>query len=207
MTPPPLSGNDRPKKKGKKGLILGIVAAVAVLGVIVEVATSGSGSDTTEPTAAASAPQQTAPAEQTPAEEAPGDDTPGIGTAAADGQFTFTVSAVKCGVKKVGSQFLSEKAQGQFCLVTMTVENTGDETQMFDASSQKGVTNTGAEVDSNSAASLLANENQDSFLENINPGNAITDVVIVFDIAKNQTLDAVILHDSPFSGGVTVSLK
>lgn len=206
---------EAPKKKSKKGLIIGIVAAIAVLAVIVEVASSGGGDDATETTSAASAPAaaSAAPAEEAPAEEAPAEEAPaeeaglGIGDPAADGKFTFTVKKVKCGVKKVGSEFLNEKAQGQFCLVTMNVQNTGDEAQIFDAGSQKGITNTGAEVEADGTASTYANEDGVSFLEEINPGNGLENVVVVYDIAKDQTLDAVVLFDSMFSGGVTVSLK
>lgn len=123
-----------------------------------------------------------------------------------DGKFEFVVSGVECGVKKVGSEFLEEKAQGQFCLVQMSVTNIGDEAQFFDAGSQKGVTDTGAKVDADGSASLSVPENENSFLEEINPGNSI-DVVVVYDIAKDQTLESLELYDSMFSGGVAVSLK
>ena len=201
-------GADAPKKKSKKGLIIGIVIAVAVIAAIVEFSSSGGGSDSAEPTSAESVDGAVAGEELVVEEEAaPEEGVLGIGDPAADGKFTFTVTAAKCGVNKVGSEFLEEKAQGQFCLVTMTVQNTGDEAQLFDAGSQKGITNTGSEVDADTTASLYANEDGGSFLEKINPGNAIEDVVVVYDIAKDQSLDAVVLYDSIFSGGVTVSLK
>lgn len=127
----------------------------------------------------------------------------GIGDPVRDGKFEFVVNDIKCGVKKVGSEFLEEKAQGQFCLVEMSVTNIGDEAQLFDAGSQKGTTNTGATVDADGSASLVVPENENSFLEEINPGNSI-EVVVVYDIAKDQTLETLELYDSIFSGGVTV---
>jgi hypothetical protein len=129
----------------------------------------------------------------------------GIGDPVRDGKFEFVVNDFKCGVKKVGSEFFEEKAQGQFCLVGMTVKNIGDESQLFDAGNQKGVTDTGATVDADGSASLAVPENENSFLEKINPGNSV-DVVVVYDIAKDQQLEAVVLYDSMFSGGVSVSL-
>ncbi len=91
--------------------------------------------------------------------------------------------------------------------MTLNVKNTGDEAQSFDAGSQKGIVNTGAEVDADGVASLYAAKGSNTFLESINPGNGLKGVVVVYDIAEDQTLDAVILHDSIFSDGVTVSLK
>lgn len=130
----------------------------------------------------------------------------GLGDPVRDGKFEFVVKSVECGAKKVGSEFLEEKAQGQFCLVEMTVTNIGDESQLFDAGSQKGTTDSGATVDADGTASLVIPENENSFLEEINPGNSI-DVVVVYDIAKDQKLTAVELHDSIFSGGVVVAVS
>ena len=116
------------------------------------------------------------------------------------------MKGVECGVKKVGPELLEEKAQGQFCLVDMSVKNIGDEAQLFDAGTQKGVTDAGATVDADGTASLVLPENENSFLEEINPGNSI-EVVVVYDIAKDQKLESLELYDSMFSGGVAVSLK
>src|SRR4051812_47104283 len=52
-----------------------------------------------------------------------------IGQPARDGKFEFTVKSAKCGVAKVGSSMLGEKAQGQFCLITVNVKNIGKEPQ------------------------------------------------------------------------------
>lgn len=190
-------------KPGAKRVVIAAVVAVAVIATMGEGSSSGGGD--------ASSDQATSQNGTNTTEEQPTDadagSTYGIGDPAPDGKFEFTVSAVKCGVKKVGSEFLEAKAQGQFCLVTMSVKNIGDESQLFDAGSQKGLTNTGATVDADGSASLYANEDGGSFLEEINPGNSIKDVVVVYDIAPDQTLDAVQLFDSLFSGGVTVSLS
>ena len=127
-----------------------------------------------------------------------------VGQPARDGKFEFTVKAPRCGVKKVGSDLLGAKAQGQFCLVTVQVKNIGDEPQTFSDSSQKAF---GADVEysTDTTAGLYANEDTSTFLNEINPGNKVTGV-LVFDIPAKAKLTKLELHDSPFSGGVTVTL-
>ncbi|MEV1147347.1 DUF4352 domain-containing protein [Micromonospora sp. NPDC049799] len=129
-----------------------------------------------------------------------------IGQAVRDGKFEFTVKSNKCGVAKVGTDLLGEKAQGQFCLVTLNVKNIGKEAQLLDGSSQKAYAADGTEYSSDTGAAIYANKNAETFLNEINPGNQVTGVV-VFDIPKNVKLAKLELHDSMFSGGVTVALS
>jgi hypothetical protein len=128
-----------------------------------------------------------------------------IGQAARDGKLEFTVQTVKCGVKKVGSGGLGKDAQGQFCLVTVKVSNIGKEAQTFSDSGQKGYAADGTEYSTDTTAAIYANKDAATFLNEINPGNGVTGV-LVFDIPANVTLAKLELHDSPFSGGVTVQL-
>jgi hypothetical protein len=128
-----------------------------------------------------------------------------IGQPVRDGKFEFTVQGVKCGVGKVGPELLEEKAQGQFCLITVRVKNIGKEAQTFSDSNQKAFAADGTEYSTNTAAGLVANEDANVFLKEINPGNQITGV-IVFDVPKNATVTRLELHDSAFSGGVGVAL-
>lgn len=173
-----------------------LIAAAGALGLVAVLASGSTSGDSSSSSSDASG----------AATEASGEGgAGGIGDPVRDGKFEFVVNSVECGAKKVGSEFLEEKAQGQFCLVDVTVTNIGDEAQLFDAGSQKGTTDTGATVDADGSASLVVPENEDSFLEEINPGNSI-DVVVVYDIAKDQKLTALELHDSILSDGVVVSL-
>ncbi|WP_327035620.1 DUF4352 domain-containing protein [Micromonospora ureilytica] len=128
-----------------------------------------------------------------------------IGQPARDGKFEFTVKSSKCGVAKIGSDMLGQKAQGQFCLVTVYVKNIGKEAQMFDGSSQKAYAADGTEYSADTGAAIYANKNAETFLNDINPGNQVNGVV-VFDIPKNVKITKLELHDSMFSGGVDVSL-
>ncbi|MFG1866999.1 DUF4352 domain-containing protein [Micromonospora arborensis] len=140
---------------------------------------------------------------------AKGDDKPKtakIGEPARDGKFEFTVKSSKCGVAKIGTDLLGAKAQGQFCLVTVNVKNIGKEAQMFDGSSQKAYAADGTEYSADTGAAIYANKNAETFLNDINPGNQVTGVV-VFDIPKSVKLTKLELHDSMFSGGVSVALS
>ncbi|RAO17582.1 DUF4352 domain-containing protein [Micromonospora noduli] len=128
-----------------------------------------------------------------------------IGQPARDGKFEFTVKSSKCGVAKIGSDMLGQKAQGQFCLVTVNVKNIGKEAQMFDGSSQKAYAADGTEYSADTGAAIYANKNAETFLNDINPGNQVNGVV-VFDIPKNVKITKLELHDSMFSGGVDVAL-
>jgi hypothetical protein len=123
-----------------------------------------------------------------------------------DGKFEFVVNGIDCSKKTVGNQFLNEKAQGRFCLIDVTVKNIGTEEQMFDGSSQKAFDLAGTEYSNNAAAELYANEGTATFLENVNPGNHVRGK-LVFDVPATVVLTELELHDSPFSGGVKVTLK
>lgn len=51
----------------------------------------------------------------------------------------------------------------------------------------------------------LSVDHSESFLNTINPGNSV-DGTLVFDVPEGLAPAAVELHDSPFSGGATVTL-
>ncbi|WP_406103709.1 DUF4352 domain-containing protein [Micromonospora globbae] len=129
-----------------------------------------------------------------------------IGQPARDGKFEFTVKSSKCGVAKVGSDLLGDKAQGQFCLITVNVKNIGKEPQTLIDSSQKAYAADGTEYSTDSEAAIYANKDQQTLFNEINPGNQVTGV-LVFDIPKKAKLAKLELHDSLFSGGVTVALS
>jgi len=130
-----------------------------------------------------------------------------IGETANDGKFAFVVNSIQCGQASVGSsQYLTKNAQGQFCSLNITVKNIGNEAQTLDASNQNLFNAANQKYSADSEASYDANPSGSTFLQQINPGNSVTGVV-VFDIPKDQTPVSAELHDSAFSGGVKVSLQ
>jgi hypothetical protein len=116
------------------------------------------------------------------------------------------VSKVKCGATGMGGDYLNKEAQGVFCLVDVTVRNIGNKAQMFNGSSQKAYNGDGTEFSHDDTAALYASKGNETFLNDINPGNKVAGT-LVFDVPKGTKLSTVELHDSPFSGGVTVALK
>lgn len=130
-----------------------------------------------------------------------------IGQPVRDGKFEFTVTSIECGKSSVGTnQYLTKQAQGQFCLLNLTVKNIGNESQIFSDSGQVLFDANGNKYSSDSGASLYANPSGSTFLNQINPGNTVTGAV-VFDIPKGVTPTQAELHDSAFSGGVKVNLQ
>lgn len=201
------------------GLLVLVVLIVALSGggdeadpTAADPTTQATDTATSEPTASATAGGDPAPTDAPEATATDGDTdadatTVGIGEAAKDGKFEFVVEAFECGVSSVGPELLEETAQGQFCLLELTVTNTGDEAQFMFADDQYLHDDQEREFSANSMASLMANEDSDSmFAEEINPGNTISGTV-VFDIPEDVTIVDVELHDSAFSGGVVVPLN
>jgi len=128
----------------------------------------------------------------------------GLGDEARDGKFAFTVTKIKKGIAKVGNEFLNSKAQGQYVLVYVTVKNIGDEARTFDATPQTLFDTAGREFKADVEAGITMGD-ANSFLKDINPGNQLKGV-LVFDVPKSFTAKSIQLHDSLFSGGVSVTL-
>jgi hypothetical protein len=197
--PGPLPQAQAPKKSKKTlYIVLGIVVAcLAVCGGCSAMFAGGANEVAKSVDKAIATPSATS---AEPAAEV------GVGKAAKDGNFQFTVKKVQCGQSKIGTNpYLTKKAQGQFCTVTLTVKNIKTEPKMLSDSDQKAFVGA-ASYDADSEAGMYVNGNENSvLLNNINPGNAVTGK-IVFDIPKGAKLTKLELHDSAFSGGVTVTL-
>ncbi|QKW37311.1 DUF4352 domain-containing protein [Actinomadura sp. NAK00032] len=131
--------------------------------------------------------------------------TNGIGRQYRDGKFGFTVTKVKKGVRKVGDQWFGDTAQGQFVIVSVTVKNIGDRSRTFTHHNQTLVDTKGREFEADPEASLWTDKDNKSFLQQINPGNSVKGRLI-FDVPRGTRLKAIELHDSMWSGGVTVPL-
>lgn len=197
--PPPVPGPaPPPRKRGLStvaivALVIGGLTALCCIGGVVMVVSGGD----SEPAASS--------AEEVAARGVKADDDPGIGAPARDGKFEFVVSKVECGKPSVGSGLFREDAQGQFCLVSMSVKNIGNGAKTLDSAWQYAYDASNRKFDADGAASSYANDNHELFLNEINPGNQV-DAVLVFDVPKDVKLAKLELHDSPFSGGVTVKV-
>jgi Domain of unknown function (DUF4352) len=201
----------RPKSSGAgKGCLIAIgviVGLFLLLGACAALLSAGS-SKSASPTTAASTPDSTQappPAEKTQAPPpAKKKVVNGIGREYRDGKFAFTITRIKKGVHRVGDQYTGQTAQGQYVLVYVTVRNIGTEASTFDNSSQKLTDVQGRNFDSDTVATIsMADAN--AFLKDINPGNGVNGI-LVYDVPQGTRLKSIDLHDSMFSGGVTVPL-
>ncbi len=130
---------------------------------------------------------------------------PQLGKTVRDGKFAFTVTAVKCGIAQVGTiEFLIQKAQGQYCRASLTVENIGNEAQTMFASNQYLFDTKGRKFSADATANLY-DDSAKLMFEEINPGNSIKGFVF-FDVPKGTKVSKLELHDSMFSGGIEVRL-
>ncbi|RVW07946.1 DUF4352 domain-containing protein [Prescottella agglutinans] len=172
---------------GLGAVIVAIIAITAVSG--------GSGDKPSDAARAAGA--------ATGAAEAPVDAR--IGTPVRDGKFEFVVNGVEAGVPSVGvNEYLTEKAQGQFVLVRMTVRNIGDRAQSFTTSAQKLVDAQDRQHSVDDMATITLD--QGVAFEQINPGNSV-EATIVFDVPPGTVPAVLEVHDSVFSGGESILLQ
>ncbi|WP_210686524.1 DUF4352 domain-containing protein [Mycolicibacterium sp. GESEQ-9] len=179
----------RTKKRRWPAIVIGVIAFLAVVSAF-------SDKDDTKPSAAL--------ATQAPTKaDAP---TARLNTPVRDGEFEFVVKTVQPGLTEVGDNpYLREKAQGQFVIVTLSVQNIGDRAQAFSPSNQKLIDTQGRSFESDSSAQIALGNSDIPVWDDINPGNAV-DVSLVYDMPIGSAPARIELHDSMFSGGVTVEL-
>jgi hypothetical protein len=212
-SPPPAPGGAggaspiEPKKRNwfvRHKILTGLLVLLVIF-IVAKAAGGGSTATPTVSTGVASSPAASSAASSAPA-PAPAPAAPaaaGLNSPVSDGQFQFTVTKVECGHDTVGASPLMKTAQGQFCLVSVAVKNTGDKAQYLDAGSQRAYNAQGQQYSADGAAGMYLDKSN-TFLNQINPGNSVNGT-IVFDIPKDAKLAKLQLHDSPFSGGATVT--
>ncbi|HVX58448.1 MAG TPA: DUF4352 domain-containing protein [Candidatus Saccharimonadales bacterium] len=180
----------------KRHKILSIILAFVVIAVIASATGGGSKKSNTG---------SAKPSDSTSSKAAP---TVKIGQEADDGNFAFTVTSIKCGEPNVTdrSGYLTKSAQGQYCLLNLTVKNIGNKAQTLDSMSQYLFNSSNQKYSSDSEATIYENPTNGTFLNSINPGNTVNGIV-VFDVPKDVTPVTAELHDSSLSGGVKVNLQ
>lgn len=196
-------------KKSKKGIILGSIGAVLALFLLIGLASGGEDEKKSPTTTKASAPSSSvstvAPVPVAP--EPVGPTVAPAGSAVRDGKFEFRVLSIeraKSVSDPTGNPYMTTTAQGEFIVITMSVTNIGNEAQNYFGQNQKVIDANGREYDANSAAGMWMNTGL-SIMGDINPGNAIQ-VKIAFDVPPGTQATELELHDSMFSGGVSVRL-
>ena len=175
-----------------------IVAFFVVLGVVAAIAggkTSSNGGGSRQPAAAGAHHAGQA----------------GIGSPVRDGKFQFTITKVTH-AKSVGdiAAGLGDTAQGKYTILHVTVTNISGQSQTLDDSAQYIYDSSGRKYDASTSADLDLNSGSNGqnsvFLNDINPGNTVRGE-IAFDMPAGVKAATAELHDSVFSGGVTVNLR
>jgi hypothetical protein len=187
-----------PKQKDgnwfKRHKILTGILGLIVLIVIVSAASGGSKTNTNSSGSSAKADNKTAT-------------TIKVGEEARDGKFEFVVKSIECGKASVGeNQYLTKTAQGQYCLLNVSVKNIGNEKQSLFSANQKLLDSANKEYSADDTATLYAAPQGSSWYSDINPGNSV-EGSIVFDVPKGVTPTVAELHDSSLSNGVKVTLQ
>lgn len=182
----------------KKHKIITVILALIVLGVIVSAAGGGSSTTSNQSNSGDSQSEKTEEKVTTAK----------IGEPARDGKFEFTVTSIKCGEKSVGDQYLNEKAQGEFCRLSLSIKNIGDEAQSLFSSDQKLINAEGQQFAADDTATIYAasGNSGSTWFDQINPGNSVKGDIL-FDVPAGAKITAAELHDSSFSGGVKVNLQ
>ncbi len=171
-------------------MLLTVVIATVNLSGNMRTASSTTASSQAE---VASAPQVEAPAA-------------GIGTKVRDGKFEFVVTAVEHpGKTLVGKLDEVLTAHGEFVIVRVNVTNVGNEARSPDCSCQLLFNDQGREFEPSPA--ILSTKGALKFVRQINPGDTVKDVLVLFDVAPGTKVVDVELHDSPFSTGAKVKLS
>ena len=188
----------------KLGVLLGILVLVGSCGAILNALDSPN--TTAQPLrASASQAASKAPTSQKPEPEDSQPATVAIGEKVRDDGYQFTVTKVTCGVKRVGDQYLGEKAQGQFCIVKLRVKNVSKEPIHYSSENQALVDTKGKTYSPDDEAWIYVDDS-DPFGE-INPGNTLK-TTVPFDVSKRAKPDYLLLKAGVwgFSDGVRVKL-
>ena len=122
-----------------------------------------------------------------------------------DGKFQFVILSVsharQAGDPSIG---LGATAQGEYTVLRVRITNISSRMQTFYDGAQHVYDAAGREFGAATKADIFGNPSQ-FWLVRINPGNTVTGD-IYFDLPPGDRAVRADLHDSIFSGGVTVRL-
>jgi hypothetical protein len=198
--PAPPPGVGQPAKPGKQQWnwkwIAGVGAAAVVLIAIASGGNDGDKKTVAESNTAASVPSTGSATTAKPSKPS-GPVVAPAGSSVRDGKFEFQVLGVDRSASKEGI-FNPEQAKGEFFVVKLRVTNIGDEARTFWASNQKLIVN-GNKYEASSSLS------DDGFRQEINPGLSIN-TKVMFDVPPGAVPEAIVCHDSAFSGGAQLAL-
>ena len=175
-------------------------SAVVLLFAMLVVTTGGSESAIVKAVTSTTQPTKANPANATAAVAT-------IGQSVRDGKFSFVVASVEPVSKSFTDRFgVTQKAQGVFVTVRMSVTNIGYEARTLTATDLFLVDNEGKRF-ATSPAILTLGGAEDVFLHKINPGQTVNNAPVLFDLVPGTVVASIELHDSMSSTGVKVKLR
>jgi archaellum component FlaG (FlaF/FlaG flagellin family) len=134
----------------------------------------------------------------------PAEKTYKIGDKATDDDYQFTVTKIKCGVSRVGDTYSNEKAQGQFCLVSLRIKNVGNDPISYSSENQALVDTKGKNYSPDDEAWIYVDDS-DVWGE-INPGNTLK-TIVPFDVPKKTKPDHLLLKAGVWGASDGVIVK
>ncbi len=127
---------------------------------------------------------------------------------ARDGDFAFQVKAIACGQAEAQAVYTDPDITGtlppgtQECIIKLRVTDDKSVAQAFFDSNQYAYDAKGQQFSADNNGMYLTGDKDDTQL---NPGVSIT-ALVPFNIPSGDSITRLQLHDSEFSGGVTVNL-
>jgi Domain of unknown function (DUF4352)/Protein of unknown function (DUF2510) len=189
-----------PKKSSPWKVVTAVVGALIFMTVIGNALGDDKKPSASSPNASArSAPLMSSPAPTETAAPA--------GASVRDGKFEFQVINIARSTTvsdPTGNPYMTATAQGEFIVVTLSVKNIGNEPQSYFGQNQQLIDASGREYGASSEADTWMNAGGNP-MGDINPGNSIQ-VKVAFDVPPGTNPAELELHDSMFSGGVSVRL-
>lgn len=162
-----------------------VLAVIVVIGVFASMGGSDDSKEATSKSTTTSKATTTDSSSKASSEET--EATYSVGQTFTVGDVEYTVNSVSTS-QTVGDEFINKTAQGTYLLLNITVKNNGDDALSVSNdyfTLYKGKT----KYTSDSTASLYASDNTGFFLEEVNPGNALTSNV-AFDIPQDVVSDS-----------------
>ncbi|MGI5241325.1 protein kinase domain-containing protein [Dactylosporangium sp. CA-139066] len=193
LPPPPPPPRRRPRRVGRGvATVVALAALLAcLLGGLKLAESAGRGAQAGDRPAPASSP--------------PPKPSPKPSPTVTDGKLRFSVVRFSCGVKEVGDWPLMQKPKGgQFCLVDLKVENTGDSKGRLWIGNQKLRDSGGTEYDPD-AWSLLYYDKTRPLANDIGPGETVQGT-LVYDVPAGLKFTELRVR-SGLVGGSSSSLK
>jgi hypothetical protein len=124
----------------------------------------------------------------------------------ADGVFVVTVTGLECGVAAPGPVEPPHRVHEQLCLVSVSVENAGQEARPLDGGAQRAIDIHGREYAVADRAAVFLNERAPSLLDAI-PGDATVHGVLPFEIPSDAHLVALLVRESAGTRGARIALS